>query len=65
VLEERFREFDESYRDQPIERPAHWGGYRLKPDRLEFWKGRPGRLHDRILYELNMDGSWSIKRLAP
>jgi pyridoxamine 5'-phosphate oxidase len=64
-LERRFNELDERYRDRPVERPEHWGGYRLKPDRIEFWKGRPGRLHDRILYELNGDGSWSIKRLAP
>lgn len=65
VLEERFRQLDELYRDVSIERPSHWGGYRLKPDRLEFWKSRPGRLHDRILYELQSDGSWTIKRLAP
>jgi pyridoxamine 5'-phosphate oxidase len=43
----------------------HWGGFRLQPDRIEFWKGRVGRLHDRILYELQPDGSWTIKRLAP
>lgn len=47
-----------------LRRPAHWGGYRLKPDRIEFWQGRPGRLHDRIQYML--DGSvWTINRLAP
>jgi pyridoxamine 5'-phosphate oxidase len=45
-------------------RPAHWGGYRLKPDRMEFWQGRPGRLHDRIQYLL--DGNiWNVSRLAP
>ena len=65
VLEKRFDELQDSYRDRPIERPSHWGGYRLKPDRIEFWKGRPGRLHDRIVYELQPDGSWTIKRLAP
>ena len=64
-LERRFNELEALYRDRPVERPPHWGGYRLKPDRIEFWKGRPGRLHDRILYELKPDGSWSIHRLAP
>jgi pyridoxamine 5'-phosphate oxidase len=46
-------------------RPAHWGGYRLVPDRWEFWQGRPSRLHDRIEYRLQPDGSWLIQRLAP
>lgn len=45
-------------------RPAHWGGYRLKPDRMEFWQGRPGRLHDRIQYLLE-ENIWNISRLAP
>ena len=65
VLEERARELEEYYRDRDIECPSHWGGYRLRADKIEFWKGRVGRLHDRILYELMTDGTWSIKRLAP
>lgn len=65
LLEERVRELEEYYRDREIECPGHWGGYRLRPDRIEFWKGRIGRLHDRILYELMSDGTWAIKRLAP
>lgn len=65
VLENRFRELDELYRDREVDRPEHWGGYRLKPERIEFWQNRAGRLHDRILYERQPDGSWSIKRLAP
>ncbi len=65
VLEQRFRDFDELYRDRPVERPPHWGGYRLTPERIEFWSNRPGRLHDRLLYERQPDGSWTIKRLAP
>lgn len=65
VLQQRFEELEEFYGDRKIERPAHWGGYRLQPDRIEFWKGRPGRLHDRLLYEVAADGSWTIKRLAP
>jgi pyridoxamine 5'-phosphate oxidase len=65
VLEQRARELAELYCDREIDCPSHWGGYRLKPDRIEFWKGRVGRLHDRMLYELQPDGTWSIKRLAP
>jgi pyridoxamine 5'-phosphate oxidase len=48
-----------------IERPPHWGGYRLMPAIIEFWQGRPNRLHDRIQYTLLEDGSWKIERLAP
>jgi pyridoxamine 5'-phosphate oxidase len=48
-----------------LTRPSGWGGYRLKPDRIEFWQGRPNRLHDRILYNRADDGSWKISRLAP
>jgi len=65
TLVQRFRELEEMYRDTSVERPEHWGGYRIKPERIEFWKGRPGRLHDRILYELRPDGLWTMKRLAP
>jgi pyridoxamine 5'-phosphate oxidase len=65
VLEDRLRQLDEEYRDREVERPAHWGGYRLKPERFEFWENRPGRLHDRIVYDFQADGSWNIKRLAP
>lgn len=65
VLEQRARELAEQYCDREIDCPSNWGGYRLKPDRIEFWKGRVGRLHDRMLYELQPDRTWSIKRLAP
>lgn len=65
VLEQRFAELEQRYKDQTIDRPAHWGGYRVKPARIEFWKSRKGRLHDRLLYERQADNSWSIKRLAP
>jgi pyridoxamine 5'-phosphate oxidase len=65
MLQKRADELEELYRDREIDRPAHWGGYRLAPDRIEFWKGRPGRLHDRILYERQADGIWTISRLAP
>lgn len=65
VLEEKYAELDKFYRDRPVERPSHWGGYRLKPDRIEFWQNRTGRLHDRILYQRQPDGPWTISRLAP
>jgi pyridoxamine 5'-phosphate oxidase len=64
VLERRYAEFEEKYRDREVDCPEHWGGFRLTPLRIEFWKGRVGRLHDRIVYERGEDG-WTIKRLAP
>jgi pyridoxamine 5'-phosphate oxidase len=64
-LDRRFEELKRSYEGKEIPRPAHWGGYRLKPACIEFWQGRAARLHDRIVYELQSDGNWSIKRLAP
>ncbi|MFN2408604.1 MAG: pyridoxamine 5'-phosphate oxidase [Pyrinomonadaceae bacterium] len=65
VLEQRAHELAQQYCDREIDCPANWGGFRLTPDRIEFWKSRIGRLHDRILYELQPDGTWTIKRLAP
>src|SRR6185436_10725231 len=64
TLQERVDELEKLYEGREVDRPAHWGGYRLRVERIEFWKGRPGRLHDRILYERQGD-DWSIKRLAP
>lgn len=63
ALEENFRLASEKYGEQPP-RPPHWGGYRLVPDRIEFWQGRPSRLHDRILYT-RQDGEWRRQRLQP
>ena len=65
VLEQRFAELETLYAGKEIPRPPHWGGYCLKPQRMEFWQGRDNRLHDRILYELQPDGHWKIGRLAP
>ena len=65
VLQQKVDELEKLYEGREVDRPEHWGGYRLHPERIEFWKGRPGRLHDRILYEIQSDGSWSINRLAP
>lgn len=64
ALEQRYAEAEAIYGEQPV-RPAHWGGYRLVPDRIEFWQGRPSRLHDRILYTRGADGAWRRERLQP
>lgn len=64
VLEARAAELEKQYCDREIDCPEHWGGYRLRPERIEFWKSRVGRLHDRILYQREGD-SWTITRLAP
>jgi pyridoxamine 5'-phosphate oxidase len=64
VLERRAKELEAQYCDREIDCPEHWGGYRLTPERIEFWKSRIGRLHDRILYQRTGHG-WTVTRLAP
>lgn len=64
TLEARFAELEARYADGDVPMPEYWGGYRLAPDRIEFWQGRPSRLHDRIRYRLEQ-GSWVIERLEP
>jgi len=64
-LEDRYKQLTEQYLNTPVQRPPHWGGYLVKPVIVEFWQGRPGRLHDRIQYSMLEDGSWKIERLAP
>ncbi|RQS75053.1 pyridoxamine 5'-phosphate oxidase [Burkholderia sp. Bp8963] len=66
LLEAREREISARYGDDPP-RPPHWGGYRLVPDTLEFWQGRPSRLHDRLLYtrDATAPHGWTISRLSP
>ncbi|MCB8889828.1 pyridoxamine 5'-phosphate oxidase [Vreelandella malpeensis] len=64
-IEERQTRFEHAYADQQIPRPIHWGGYRIKPDMIEFWQGQPSRLHDRLRFERQGDGPWSRFRLAP
>lgn len=64
ALEARFSETEKRAGSNPS-RPACWGGYRVVPEVVEFWQGRPNRLHDRLQYRLRADGSWIIERLAP
>jgi pyridoxamine 5'-phosphate oxidase len=63
-LEKRFEEFALKFADN-VPRPPHWGGYRVKPEVIEFWQGRENRLHDRLRYSFQADGSWNLERLAP
>jgi pyridoxamine 5'-phosphate oxidase len=64
-LDDKYRELAGKMTGGSIERPPHWGGYLVKPVIVEFWQGRPSRLHDRIQYSLQEDNSWKIERLAP
>src|SRR5262245_38141064 len=63
-LEKRLREFEQKYPDA-VAPPPFWGGYVLSPVEIEFWQGRPNRLHDRFRYTKQADGTWLIDRLAP
>ena len=64
-LMNKAKEYEEKFSDSEIPRPLNWGGYLVKPVTLEFWQGRPDRLHDRLLYSLLENGTWTIERLAP
>ncbi|MEA1784928.1 pyridoxamine 5'-phosphate oxidase [Arenibacter sp. GZD96] len=65
VLETKLKELEMAHQNKPLERPAHWGGYLVRPQSMEFWQGRPNRLHDRIRYTLQENLDWKIERLAP
>lgn len=65
ALEAAFHEVEARFAGRPVERPAFWGGYRLDPDEVELWQGRPNRLHDRFRYRRAADGGWTLERLAP
>jgi pyridoxamine 5'-phosphate oxidase len=65
VLDSRLTEMTERFENGDIPLPPHWGGYRVKPDKIEFWQGRPNRLHDRFRYSRRAGGAWQIDRLAP
>ena len=64
-LDDRYKKLLEQLDQTHIQRPEHWGGYIVKPVIIEFWQGRPGRLHDRIQYTILEDGNWKIERLEP
>ncbi len=64
-LDARYRETDARYPGEDVPLPPDWGGYRLAPEAVEFWKGREHRLHDRLRYTRQPDGSWAIERLFP
>lgn len=64
-LEQRVHQIEKKFSETGIPRPPQWGGYLLKPVTIEFWQGRPNRLHDRLLYTLQENGNWMIERLAP
>jgi pyridoxamine 5'-phosphate oxidase len=65
VLEEKLKALEKEFQGQEITRPDFWGGYMVKPVSIEFWQGRPNRLHDRVRYSLQEDYNWKIERLAP
>ncbi len=65
ILEEKLEALESEYKGKEIKRPDHWGGYIVKPVSIEFWQGRPNRLHDRMRYTLQKDFDWKIERLAP
>lgn len=64
ALEARFRDVEARFAGQPVTRPPFWGGYRVRPDAIEFWYGRPGRLHERLLFTRDGDG-WTTRWLYP
>jgi len=64
-LEQQLKTLETTYKGKEIARPNYWGGFIVKPINIEFWQGRPNRLHDRIDYKLNADGEWIKARLSP
>jgi pyridoxamine 5'-phosphate oxidase len=64
-LDNRYLQVADEFNTKEIKRPEHWGGYLVQPVVIEFWQGRPSRLHDRLQYTLEENGSWKIERLAP
>jgi pyridoxamine 5'-phosphate oxidase len=65
ILEKNLSSVENKFKGKEIPRPKHWGGYLVKPISIEFWQGRPNRMHDRIRYSLTKDFSWKLERLAP
>lgn len=65
VLDQKLTQLSEQYQQTTIPRPPHWGGFRVIPESIEFWQGRPNRLHDRLVYRLTEAETWQIERLSP
>jgi pyridoxamine 5'-phosphate oxidase len=65
TLAARVEQLRQQFAGKPVPRPSHWGGYRVVPNRIEFWQGGPGRLHDRFVFLKNGDGGWTWNRLNP
>jgi pyridoxamine 5'-phosphate oxidase len=65
LLEDRLHNLENEYEDKVIERPDFWGGIIVKPVEIEFWQGRPNRLHDRLRYKLDSEYNWKRERLSP
>ena len=65
MLDDKLKNLEEKYQGKEIPRPKYWGGYIVKPIEMEFWQGRPNRMHDRIRYQLQEDYNWKIDRLQP
>ena len=65
LLESKFQDIKDNFKNKEVTLPSFWGGYRVVPDQIEFWQGRRNRLQDRFQYTKQDDGSWTIERLAP
>ncbi|HEU5058093.1 MAG TPA: pyridoxamine 5'-phosphate oxidase [Kofleriaceae bacterium] len=65
ALEERYAQWERAWHGHELVRPEGWGGYRVAAEQFEFWQGRPSRLHDRLVYRLNADLTWTRERLYP
>lgn len=65
ILENKLKELESKYENTQVPKPKNWGGFLVKPQSIEFWQGRPNRLHDRLRYSLQKDFDWKIERLAP
>lgn len=65
LLQENVEKYQEMFNGKPVQRPEFWGGFIVEPEKIEFWQGRPGRLHDRLQYSLQETSNWIIRRLAP